>query len=127
LIEALTPPGQPKPSAEQIKAINLLLTAGNDVQALAAVARGLKDLAVADDKLKANRVPVLAVVGADDPLKAGVDLLKDRMANLQVVVIKDADHMTAFTKPEFIKSLEDFLAKHRTQEKPKERQTVPAK
>jgi pimeloyl-ACP methyl ester carboxylesterase len=112
LIEALTPPGRPKPTAEQIEAINTMLTLMNDTKALAAVARGFKDLAVADEKLKSNRVPTLAIIGADDPLKPGVDALDGKLTNLEVVVIKDTDHMSAFASPEFAKSLRAFLAKH---------------
>ena len=40
LIAALTPKGQPRPSQEQITAINERLTARNDIKALAAVIRG---------------------------------------------------------------------------------------
>jgi pimeloyl-ACP methyl ester carboxylesterase len=112
LIEALTPPGRPKPTAEQIKAIDTMLTLMNDTKALAAVSRGFKELGVADEKLKSNRVPTLALIGADDPLKPGVDALNGKMTNLQVVVIKDTDHMTAFASPEFGKSLLGFLAKN---------------
>jgi pimeloyl-ACP methyl ester carboxylesterase len=114
LIEALTPPGRPKPTAEQIEAINTMLTLMNDTKALAAVLRGFKGLAVADEKLKSNRVPTLALIGSDDPLKPGVDALNGQMTNLEVVVIKDTDHMTAFASPDFAKSLRAFLAKHST-------------
>ncbi len=113
LIERLTPPGRPKPTADEIKALNTLLTATNDTKALAAVARSLKELGVSEEKHKSNRVPTLALIGADDPLKVGVDLLKGRMANLEVIVIDNANHMTAFTKPEFTEAIKAFLAKHR--------------
>jgi pimeloyl-ACP methyl ester carboxylesterase len=113
LIERLTPRGRPKLSEEEIKAFNTLLTATNDAKALAAAARGFKELAVSEEQQKTNRVPTLAVIGANDPLKVGVDLLKGRMANLQVIVIDNADHMTAFTKPEFTKAVQEFLAQHR--------------
>ncbi len=113
LIERLTPPGRPKPTADELKALNTLLTATNDTKALAAVARSLKELAVSEEKHKSNRVPTLALIGADDPLKVGVDLLKGRMAKLEVIVIDKSDHMTAFTKPEFTEAIKDFLAKHR--------------
>jgi pimeloyl-ACP methyl ester carboxylesterase len=112
LIEGLTPAGRPKPTEEQIKLINERLMAGNDAKALVAVLRGMKDLAVSDEKLKANRVPTLALIGEIDPLKKGVDELKDRMANLRVVVIDEADHITAFARPEFLKELREFLGKH---------------
>jgi pimeloyl-ACP methyl ester carboxylesterase len=128
LIEYLTPAGKPKPTEEQIKLINERLEAANDTKALAAVIRGIKDLAVSDEKLKANQVPALALIGEIDPLKKGVDELDGRLANLHVVVIDGADHITAFMRPEFVKELKDFLGKHRQPEKGKKgAQPDPAK
>jgi pimeloyl-ACP methyl ester carboxylesterase len=121
LIEALTPAGRPRPSAEQIQQVNRWMEASNDVKALAAVMRGMHNLAVADDQLKDNRVPALALIGELDPLKKGVDDLKGRMPNLRLVVIAGADHMTAFTRPEFIQELKAFLDKHRQREKERDR------
>ena len=40
------------------------------------------------------------------------DELKGKMANLTITVIKDADHITAFGKPQFIKTLQKFLEEH---------------
>jgi pimeloyl-ACP methyl ester carboxylesterase len=122
LIEALHPPGKPKPTEEQIKAFNSMLSVMNDTKALGAVVRSWKDVTVPDDKLKSNKVPTLAIIGEIDPLKRGVDELKETMANLDVVVIEGADHMNAFTRPEFVKSLQAFLAKHAV--KPKARATA---
>jgi len=112
LIERLTPPGKPKPTEAEIKTINALILSLNDPKALAAVARGFKGLAVSWEKLEANKVPTLALIGDQDPLKEGVDALKGRMANLKITVIKDADHRSAFGRPEFIKTLQEFLAEH---------------
>jgi pimeloyl-ACP methyl ester carboxylesterase len=120
LIEALTPAGRPKPTPEQVEFVSRMLAAANDTKALAAVVRGFKDLAVSDDELKANKVPALALIGEIDPLKKGVDDLKDRLPNLKVVVIDGADHVTAFGRPEFLKELKGFLAKHPAREKVKE-------
>jgi pimeloyl-ACP methyl ester carboxylesterase len=113
LIEMLTPAGKPRPTAEEIKQINARLEAGNDIKALAAVLRGMQDLAVSDEKLKANRVPTLALIGAIDPLKKSVDELEGRLANLQVVVIDGGDHFTFFARPEFVKELREFLGRQR--------------
>jgi pimeloyl-ACP methyl ester carboxylesterase len=126
LIDALTPPGQPKLTDDQVKQINARLEANNDTKALAAVVRGMKEFAVSDEKLKANQVPTLALIGENDPLKKGVDELEGRMANLRVVVIEGADHVTAFARPEFLKELKDFLGKHHPPEKVKEG-TPPAR
>jgi hypothetical protein len=40
------------------------------------------------------------------------------MANLRVVVIEGADHMTAFARPKFVKELREFLDMHRREGKP---------
>ena len=112
LIVALTPPGRPKPPPAGIEQINRLLVAENG-KVLAAVIRGWEELAVSNEQLKANKVPALALIGENDPIKKNVDDIKDRMANLQVVVIADTDHLTAFTSPKFLKTLKKFLDEHR--------------
>jgi pimeloyl-ACP methyl ester carboxylesterase len=119
LLEALTPKGKPKPPPERLKEIEKLLTTFNDPKALAAVARGFKMLSVSDAQLKANRVPTLALIGKDDPLKKGVDDVKGQLAGLEVVVIP-GDHITAFSQPEFIRGIQAFLEKHRAGGKAKE-------
>jgi pimeloyl-ACP methyl ester carboxylesterase len=113
LIAVLTPADKPKPTPEAIELINGRLV-GDNGKALAAVVRGWKALAVTDEQLKANKVPTLALIGADDPLKKSVDDLKDRMSNLQIVVIDKADHITAFIKAKFVVELRSFLDKHRS-------------
>jgi pimeloyl-ACP methyl ester carboxylesterase len=112
LIERLTPADRPKPTEEQISAVNQMLMLTNDAKALAACIRAMPQLAVTEASLRANKVPTLAIIGAKDPLKAGVDELQGCMANLKVVVIEGADHMTAFTNPQFVAALRDFLATH---------------
>jgi pimeloyl-ACP methyl ester carboxylesterase len=116
LVLALTPKDKPRPSAEQLKAIDATLLGRSDVKALAAVARGNvidKDLALTEAQITGIKVPMLALVGADDPLRAGVDALKKRLPDVKVVVIDKADHVTAFGREEFVSGLKDFLAAHR--------------
>ena len=112
LLVALTPPGRPKPSDEEINRISRMLVRGNG-KALAAVIRGFKELAVTDEQLKANKVPTLALIGEIDPIKKSVDENNDRMAHLEVVVIPGGDHITAFTSPKFLKALTKFLDEHK--------------
>jgi pimeloyl-ACP methyl ester carboxylesterase len=126
LIDALWAPGKPRPSAEQVKAFSQAFSAFNDTKALAAVVRSWKAIAVPDADLKANRVPTLALVGADDPLKKGVETLPARMSDVKLVILPDADHMTAFTRSQFLQTLETFLADHGARAKPKAPQPVPA-
>lgn len=113
LLAALTPPGKPKPPEAVIRQANHLLV-GDRGKALAAVVLSWKTLAVSKAQLKANKVPVLALIGADDPLKESVDLIEDDLANLKIVVIDGTDHMTAFISPKFIQSLRRFLAEHKS-------------
>jgi pimeloyl-ACP methyl ester carboxylesterase len=112
LINQLTPAGRPKPTEEQLNSFNQMLSLTNDSKALAACVRGMGKLNVTEAQLKANKVPVLALIGELDPLKAGVDELKTVMPDLKVVVIEGTDHMTAFRDPKFIGGLEDFLEAH---------------
>lgn len=115
LIEALRPADAPPTTPESIQATNTMLMAQNDPIALASVARGIQDLTVTEAQLKANKVPTLAVIGARDPLKAGVDAMQGVMANLEVVVIDGADHMTAFSNPLFPESIIKFIKAHAAQ------------
>jgi pimeloyl-ACP methyl ester carboxylesterase len=126
LIEALTPAGKPKPSEEQIKGVNQFFTAVNDTKALAAVVRGWRDLAVSDAELKANRIPTLALIGENDPLKKAVDDLPGRLGDLKVVVVPGADHMTAPAQPLFLQGLQAFLDGHRAGARTKRLDPVPA-
>lgn len=110
LMQALTPPGREPMSDEQIKMIDQMLVTMNDPKALASVARALKDLNVTEGALKKNEVPVLAIVGEIDPLKAGTDAMAAVMSNVvDVVVIPGADHITAFNYPAFTDALKAFI------------------
>jgi pimeloyl-ACP methyl ester carboxylesterase len=108
LLLALTPPGKPKPSPAALRFINRMVV-GDRSKVLAAVVRSWKTLAVSKEQLRGNKVPTLILIGSDDPLKASVQLIKDDLANLKVVVIDDTDHMNAFVSPKFIQSLRKFL------------------
>lgn len=112
LIAALTPEGQPLPTEEQVAAMSALITARNDLKALAAVIRGMREAMVTEEELRANKVPALSIIGGIDPLKADADALKEVMANLEVVVIEGADHPGCIASPKFRESMLEFLAKH---------------
>ena len=116
LILALTPKDRPKPTEQQIKAINAIFLAKNDSKALAAVIRGNvddKNLDLSEERIKSIKVPMLAVIGADDPIRKGVDELKKRLPELKVVIIDKADHITAYGREEFVNVIKEFLDTHR--------------
>jgi pimeloyl-ACP methyl ester carboxylesterase len=112
LVTLLTPKGEPPPTEERIQAASQMLLAFNDPKVLAAVARSMDAFTVTKEQLRSNRVPVLALIGEKDPLKAGVDKLDGALANLKIVVIPGANHMSAMSDPAFLSSLKSFLAEH---------------
>jgi hypothetical protein len=108
LIERLTPAGRPKPTEQELAVINQMVMAMNDPRALAACIRGLRQVTVTEAQLRANKVRTLALIGADDPLKVGVDEMAAVMSNLKVEVL-EGDHMTAFRNAKFVSGLTAFL------------------
>lgn len=113
LIVALNPIGQPLPTAEEIAAANERLMAMNDPLALAAVIRGgAQNEPIGEERLRANRVPTLAVVGEIDPVKTGVDAMVGVMENLEVKVLPGKDHLTAVADPGLAEAMRAFLLAH---------------
>jgi pimeloyl-ACP methyl ester carboxylesterase len=112
LMKALTPPGAPQPTEEQMKSRNQMVMLANDPLALAACIRGMLKLQVPREALVNNKVPVLAIVGDRDPLKKGVDNMDGVMSNLKIVIVKGGDHMSTIRSTLFQQSLDDFLAAH---------------
>jgi pimeloyl-ACP methyl ester carboxylesterase len=94
-----------------MEAISKRMLATNDPLALAAVMRAPQGQ-VTEAQIRANKVPVLALIGDLDPLKTGVDRLDGMMPNLKIVVIPGSTHMTAASNPLFLTTLKAFLAEH---------------
>ncbi len=112
LMEYLTPAGRPKPSAEELMLMNQLLLATNDVQALAAAARGFQALELEEPKLRASQVPLLAIVGEVDPLRPDVERLRGVVPDLELVVVEGGDHVTTLFAPRFLECVQEFLFAH---------------
>jgi pimeloyl-ACP methyl ester carboxylesterase len=110
LLAALAPEGEALPP-EQVTMINRMLLATNDALALAAVARSMGALAVDGAAIDRIEVPILAVVGSKDPLRAGVEMLAARKPDVEVHIIEGADHMTAIQSPELAEAIREFVAK----------------
>jgi len=85
------------------------LVDGNDPAALAAVARGMLDVTVSEDVLRANRVPTLAICGERDPVKASVLAMKTVMHGLTVRVVPELDHNTLPGSKDFSEAVRDFV------------------
>jgi pimeloyl-ACP methyl ester carboxylesterase len=125
LIVTLTPENRALPSEEQLQFINRLNAAFNDERALAAVVRGWKALAIEDAFLPKNRIPTLALVGEQDPLRARVEAMCKRMANVELKTVARADHMNAFQRTQFRRDVLDFLARHPAGERQEKSAATP--
>jgi pimeloyl-ACP methyl ester carboxylesterase len=110
-IFAVTPPGKPKPTEDQAKAIAKFLFDGKDVKAFAAAGRSFKNLEVTEEQLSKCKAPILFIHGGNES-----DYVKDRVATVrkllgrgEVKIVEGADHMTTLTKPEFASAVIEFL------------------
>jgi pimeloyl-ACP methyl ester carboxylesterase len=109
LIRALEP-SRKEPAAWKAKLINFLMGTFNDNRAMTCIMQRFPDLSVTEEELRANRVPVLSIVGTKDPLRAGADAMVGVMANHRAVFVKGGDHFTTIFRKEFLASLHEFLA-----------------
>jgi pimeloyl-ACP methyl ester carboxylesterase len=85
-------------------------SSGQDFLALAAVARSRSTQVVTEAQLRQVAVPTIGIVGSADPRMVSMQALKDIMpAMTRVVVIDGADHGEALYRPEFIRTIREFL------------------
>jgi pimeloyl-ACP methyl ester carboxylesterase len=85
--------------------------AGNDFQALTALARaGLPP--IPEERFRRVKIPALALVADGDPLAAGVDRLAAVIPAMKVVVIPGRTHYNAVTDPLFLSNVKSFLTEY---------------
>jgi pimeloyl-ACP methyl ester carboxylesterase len=84
---------------------------GDDPKALAAMLRGLRVLS--EEDVRRIRVPMAALIGADDRFLANVQRLSRVHPGMQVTVIPDVDHAAAPGHPKFGEALLAFLLKQK--------------
>ena len=116
LLGAMSPSGKENPSSSRANYLNKLLV-GDNGKALAAVVRSWRKLGVSKEQLKANKVPALALFGSKDPLKESIDIIKEDMENLKVVMIDGKDHLGAYSSPQFTREIRKFLAENSQKKK----------
>lgn len=108
LVELLWPAEQP-PTPEQLQAMGNMMLGTNDPMALAAVVRGMAGLDVSAPLLRVNQVPILNIIGSEDPLKPSADALVGVMGDHRLHVIEGANHLTTLLNPEFFDTVRAFL------------------
>ena len=105
----LWPPDRPRPSDKLIARSSARFLAGKDVRALAALRRSNREQVFDTEALADVDVPVLGIVGSDDPYRASYEELRGVLRDMRLVVIEGADHPSAAGRREFAEALAAFL------------------
>jgi pimeloyl-ACP methyl ester carboxylesterase len=108
-IARLLPPDEAMPTEDEIRRRSLRYLAGNDLLALAAVRRSNRAQVVSTQAIARADVPLLAVVGSEDPYRAQFDELARAVPSMRMVVIDGATHANAAARPEFVAAVLAFL------------------
>jgi pimeloyl-ACP methyl ester carboxylesterase len=86
---------------------------GNDLYALGAIQRSEPITQGSDENaLRRVRLPVLVVVGGNDPALRSAQLLVETVPHAELVVLPDETHMTALPAQGFKDAVATFLEKH---------------
>ena len=109
-IIAVIPPGRPKPTEAQAKAIAKYLYGGKDVKAFALAGLSFDELEVTREQLDASKAPILFIHGGNESA-----YVKDRVAAVRALlgrgelrILEGGDHMTTLIKPEFGSAIVEF-------------------
>jgi pimeloyl-ACP methyl ester carboxylesterase len=112
----VSPSNKPKPTLEQANAIANMLYGGKDVKAFAAVGKSLGELRVTAEDLRKCKAPTLFIHGGNesDYVKGAVAAARKVLPDSEVKVIEGGTHVTTPAKPEFGRTLIDFLIAHKS-------------
>jgi pimeloyl-ACP methyl ester carboxylesterase len=113
LFQSLHPANAPPLTEADINRVNTMAMLINDPQALAAVAKGMKQLVMTEDDVKKVKAPTLCVVGSRDPLVETVKRLQSIRPEVQTCYVDGANHMNTYHLPIFREQIEQFLAKQK--------------
>ncbi len=100
------------PPIWKVKLIDFLMGSINDYKALSALMKRFTDLAISEEVLRNNKVPVLSMAGTRDPLGAGIKTMTEMMPCHEAVYIQGGDHATTILKRAYMENLMAFLEKH---------------
>ena len=102
------PPPLPEPTPEELEEV----MRRTDPQAIAALMSSMSQLAMTSEELQDLEVPLLAVVGSNDPLRATADAFVRVKPNMKVLVIEGATHSgteSAQRDPAFAAAVREFV------------------
>ena len=109
-------PGRAKPNFMHRMWIKVLTSGSNDRLALAAVVGSVPALGITEEELKGIEVPVLSVVGDNDPLLVGARAMNERVGDLTQIIVPGVDHIHLPRRAEMSDGLLAFLRAHQEKE-----------
>ena len=86
---------------------------GQDQIALTNLRLAEKELVVANGSLSKTGIPILSIVGSEDPAMDAVLEFKNVVPTMELVVIEGASHLSTPEHPEFVRSIRNFLGRNR--------------
>lgn len=81
-----------------------------DSIALANLRLGEKELVVSKQSFSELSIPILAIVGSEDPALEAVENFKSTFPAIELIVIEGGTHLSVPEHPEFIESIQRFFA-----------------
>lgn len=110
----IAPADRPKPTPKQADAVAKFMFGGKDVKGYAAAGSSFHQLAITEEELKKSNAPVLFIHGGNESahVKNRVAKVKPLIPQAEHKVVEGGDHVTTMIKPEFGKTLVEFLQRH---------------
>jgi pimeloyl-ACP methyl ester carboxylesterase len=103
------------PDDRVIERSSAMFLKGKDCLALAACRRANREQVFATGDLRTVTVPVLGIVGGEDPYMESYEELREVLPQMKLVVIEGADHAGAAGRREFVEALREFLDRTESQ------------
>jgi pimeloyl-ACP methyl ester carboxylesterase len=109
-IIAVTPPGWPKPTVDQAKAMAKFRFDGKDVLAFALAGLSFDELEVTREQLSESKAPILFIHGGNESayVKDRVAAVRALLGRGEIKIIEGGDHITTLIRPEFGSAIVEF-------------------
>ena len=85
------------------------LVNANDPLAMSAVANGVLQFNIEENKLKTNKVPTLLLVGEKDEEKKRAEMTASVATNMKLQILQGQDHLSAINDSLFLTAIKTFL------------------
>lgn len=108
LLKKLNPGDKALPNIEA-KVVDFFIMFSNEPDALACVARGMKQHTVTQEQIEAIDIPVQLIVGSEDPIRKAAEAWVAIRPDHECIVIDGSNHATTIARPEFVDAIERFI------------------